>query len=429
MAKCVGSTTSECPDNKSGQGVKKRNDGKFRCNHCHEESPEVSEGNKRKPADEFVQNELLCFLATPWPHHNTNEVKDKCLDFFNDDQIAEAYRIITEYSDNLPSERSADDTEGLIDDTMRLLSTAKSGELPVFVAVNLHRLPSMTTPPPNDDSASTVKALEERFTKFARITRDEFEKVHYDIDRLHDRREMRPSPAKAAKARDPHQQEKHHHHQENQHQEKHFQEKHHHEKQQEEEEARSSPLTPPEKNPVNTPLNTPNNNSQHQPDTEITYAKMAGKIVGTVTNKKGLKVSPRPYQIYIGGLDIDTTPVNVMDYVLAHIGIQVPCTQLRTKSDTYTSFKISVDKSHLERVFNPTLWPSEAIIDYYRAPKYNRRRGYNRSENEMRNHRPINNDDKTVTDYYARKYSEQDYDEYHDKGYGYTGRNRQYSRQ
>ena len=142
-------------------------------------------------------------------------------------------------------------------------------------------------------------------------------------------------------------------------------------------------------------------------------------------------MSPCPQQIYIGGLDPDTTPVNVMDYVLKYIGIRVPCVQLRNRGDSYASFMISVDKTHLERVFNAALWPSEAIIDFYKPPRSNRRqndRRFNNRRDNQTSYRFMDNNDDTDKLYYSMKYNEQVYSEEDYNDYYNTGRDMRYQR-
>ena len=216
--------------------------------------------------------------------------------------------------------------------------------------------------------------------------------------------------------------------------------------------ADETPSHPPWSDGVTSARTKQQINKQGQPDknkstndslqsNEQTYAAKlkATRVVGTGTNKTGLKVSPRPHYIYIGCLDPETTTVNVIDYVLTNVGIRVPCRQLQTRNPAYTSFVITVHKEHVERVFNPAIWPSEAIIDFYHPPKStrrheNRRQGtlYNRRENirytnqDNRNEHKYNSD--TDTYEYSRQYNQDYYKDEHFSGYRYTGRDDRYPR-
>ena len=164
-----------------------------------------------------------------------------------------------------------------------------------------------------------------------------------------------------------------------------------------------------------------------QSTTKPLYASQAAKppsrIVGTSSannSKNKLKVGIRNRDVYVGGLDPETKPYQVIDYVSKKLGISVPCEQLRTRSTTYSSFKITVDKNHIERVFNPNLWPADVIIDFYRRPRprTDRWRPSNQYDDgpEPRNSR--RNDD----EHYERKYREQVYEDSDFNGYIYTGR-------
>lgn len=179
------------------------------------------------------------------------------------------------------------------------------------------------------------------------------------------------------------------------------------------------------------PLLQTNQTKPLQNPTKSSYAqKAATRVVGT-GNKTGLKVSPKPHKIYIGGLDVNTKPSDVIDFVLTSIGIRVPCTQLRTRNENYTSFTISVDKNHLDRVFDPHCWPADAVIDFYKPPRSPRRHEFRRGGNmgprasDRDSGRRYFRDDSD--EYYARQYVQQDYTERDFVGYG-TNRDIRYSR-
>ena len=101
--RCIGSEHGDCTDSRSGTGVKKCADGKFRCGKCRLESTSTSTA-------ELIQSELLCFLATPWPDYSAAEIRGKCLNFYTEDEIAEAYHLLTDkYSDDTYDKITEDD--------------------------------------------------------------------------------------------------------------------------------------------------------------------------------------------------------------------------------------------------------------------------------------------------------------------------------
>ena len=92
----------------------------------------------------------------------------------------------------------------------------------------------------------------------------------------------------------------------------------------------------------------------------------------------------------------------------------MPCEQLCTRGTSYKSFKITVDKHVVDLIFQPSLWPAEAIIDFYKKPKSDRRRLYQNNDYDS----DYGNSDY----YYQRKYRERVYDDDDFKGHGFTGR-------
>ena len=152
-------------------------------------------------------------------------------------------------------------------------------------------------------------------------------------------------------------------------------------------------------------------------------SKPPTRIIGTGTNRSGLKVSHKPRHIYVGCLDPETEVVNVTDYVYKNIGVRVPCEKLQTRGTTYTSFKIKVDRSHVERIFEPSLWPEEAIIDYYKPPRSERRLNSRRYDDRNYSTRGYDSDQ-----YYQREYNEKVYNDRDYNGYENTGRNYRYRR-
>ena len=405
---------------------------------------EESTDPKATPS-ELYRNETLCFLATPWPNHSDEVIIETCVNFYSRDEIKVAHKAI---SDLIPEEvrRRRDDSDtgpnDIVKDIISLLKNTDPKFLPTFVAGNLLKIPSLwNNAEPEAELARALKSLERKFERLAHNTKSELTKVHADIDYLYtaQRDNNNPAPGRNAPVGNrnkppgnktppptstvpgqPHQQQ----------QRQQLQQQHDPEEQQrnpEEASRNSSPTSSPVKlTPERSPDAAETGATQPQSSagkTKPLYSKIASRVIGTGNIRTGLKASPRPYNIYVGGLDADTTPKDVIDHVHKHIGIRVPCKQLHTRNDYYTSFVITVDKNHLERVFTPALWPSEAIIDHYKPPKrrYGNSNNNNNSDNRY-NSRNNRYNDFDSNNYYTRQYDEQVYDDDDFKGYHHTGR-------
>ena len=388
----------------------------------------------------------------PWTDHTPDDIRSVCVDFYTDDELSFAISDIAKYysGEEIPNLNS-DDKNKTVEDLMCFLSTVKRGELPTFVAVNLLRLPCMTKhahshDDSSNDLAAALQALEQRFTNFTKFASNEFKKVHSDLNHLYSSKDQRPPPVPSPEMYRPAsnvctESTRTNDTQRQQSMPKQLKPNHQQHTNDRESNRSAPPPTctsplPPRTSPPSSADKLPEasdvkdtactNKEQKTTDMPL-YSKIVTRVVGTATNNTGLKVSPRPHNIYIGCLDPGTTPMDVIDYVLQYIGIRVPCRQLKTKSELYTSFVITVEKNHLDRVFNPVLWPAEAIIDYYKQPRSARRYGSLRSgatseRSDYQRHKD------NADSYYSRKYNQDVYDEPSIQGYGYTGRSSRYPR-
>ena len=207
-----------CPHNNSGKGVKKYhdNDGNptWQCEICVQESTVADLTSA--PSTEFIQNELLCFLNTSWSGRSSDDIASICHAFYSEEEIKDARRTMFDHYTGDPAVKKvhSDSTqkENYLRDVIYLLNAAKAGELPVFVAVNLHRIPSTVDPQLSTDGAdrqsrspevnntgvtAALQALEEKFAELSKYTTSEFSKVHADLNRLCDQRGQRPPPIRA----------------------------------------------------------------------------------------------------------------------------------------------------------------------------------------------------------------------------------------
>lgn len=203
----------------------------------------------------------------------------------------------------------------------------------------------------------------------------------------------------------------------------------------------AEPSTDPSNGQSSKDVQKPNHrNLQQKPqqqtdDTKTTRTTYAAKtaIIGTSTDKPGLKGSARPHPIYVGRLKPDTKPTDVKEYIYKHIGIRVPCEQIRTRNESYASFKIYVDKGHLERVFDPKCWPAEVMVNYFKTRSTQKRHDTRRDDNlgpranwDYNSDRPYNSRDES-DGYYSRQYLQQDYTDRDYIGYS-SGRDYRYPR-
>ena len=316
--------------------------------------------------------------------------------------------------------------------------------------MSLNRVPNLTGRSPatpgrteDDNLAAAVQELKRQLTDPSASTKREFCNVHSEIERLYassgPRTPRTPATGSEQQSLQRQQQPKQQRQQSRptqQQQQQHKQltsnENPHHQQLTQDEQPSTLPGSACETQETRDTVTTNVTKQRHSTIEKPQYSSVLERIVGTATNKKGLSVSPRPRDIYVGGLGADTTPTKVMDYVLENIGIRVPCRQIKTKNESYSSFVISVDRNHLERVFNPVLWPAEAIVDHYKPPRAARRWEYQRSERTERNNRTEWSANKQYRDssdeYYARQYDEHVYDDCDIRGHRYTGRDNRYLR-
>ena len=336
--KCDGPSMNGCPHKTTGKGVKKYydKDGNpaWQCEKCALESNAVADLQNTKPSGDLTRNELLCFLTNSWPKHSHEEIKSICCNFYTEEEIKEARRTIFDHftGDTSVKKIHTESTRKVnyINDIIHLLTVAESGQLPVFVSVNLHRIPCMTQPPASPSPTDTrnctddylsnkLRLLESKLDSLNKFTHAEFSKVHADIDSMtadyHPRyrkpRSTAPPPNTSTGASQP--------------------------RSSDANTVTTKPVsssddtTHPTPSAENATLDNKNSNNetsihgeinQHTTNKSTTYAKVASRVIGTGVNKSGLKVSPKPHQIYVGCLDADTKPTQLIDYVLTNIGIR-----------------------------------------------------------------------------------------------------------
>jgi len=254
-----------------------------------------------------------------------------------------------------------DESVNHIMDILHLMSKAERDDLSTFVAVDLRRIPNHEHPPcQSNTSARIISSLQARMDQLVQSATAEMRKIQDEIDNLRPtdsqvispsrqmNRQKHPTSPPARNEQQPRNQSRE-------------------TISDDENDNRTSHSTVPRPENQNTQ---PAKSNSIQPKKQL-YSDKARKpptrVTGTGTNTTGLKVSP--LEIYVGRLAPDTQPVDIIDYVSQHVGIRVPCHQLETRRSGYASFRISIDRCHLDRILQSELWPRGAVIDLYKAPR------------------------------------------------------------
>ncbi|XP_041374707.1 uncharacterized protein LOC121387610 [Gigantopelta aegis] len=85
-------------------------------------------------------------------------------------------------------------------------------------------------------------------------------------------------------------------------------------------------------------------------------------VIGTAQSSalRGVKSTPVP--VFVTRLAPGTKESDILDYVRSVLGIDVWCEKLRTRYDTYSSFKILVDSKNIDKLMSPNVWPEEVLV-------------------------------------------------------------------
>ena len=100
---------------------------------------------------------------------------------------------------------------------------------------------------------------------------------------------------------------------------------------------------------------------------------LRSNISGTKVNST-LKLTgvQRVFDLFLGGCMLDTTTNDIIDYCKFSDIILKKCVQLNSKSEWYTSFKLSVVYDDREKLLVPEFWPQGSFVRRYFKPRQSR---------------------------------------------------------
>ena len=85
-------------------------------------------------------------------------------------------------------------------------------------------------------------------------------------------------------------------------------------------------------------------------------------IAGTASKSVGLAGAPRVVDIYVGGCSLETTSQNIEDFCRKNDVVCRKSEELKTKSEWYKSFKISITSGDRDKVLSPEIWPEGVFV-------------------------------------------------------------------
>lgn len=97
-------------------------------------------------------------------------------------------------------------------------------------------------------------------------------------------------------------------------------------------------------------------------------------IIGTkkpeqATKDSFLKVVDRKISIFISRLDPDVSKETVEQYLNEANVDNVECEKLKTRYETYSSFKLTLAENSVSKVLDPTFWPEGTLVKRFVTPK------------------------------------------------------------
>lgn len=88
-------------------------------------------------------------------------------------------------------------------------------------------------------------------------------------------------------------------------------------------------------------------------------------IVGCSTNTTLLQAVPKTAYLHVYRLSPNTT----IEALEQHLQMKIPVSSVEKLNSRqpllYSSFKVSVDHTHLEEMMNPTIWPNRAYVNRF----------------------------------------------------------------
>ena len=416
--KCCGNGIIPCPDNKSGAGVKKISENIWRCDSCQQNTT-VSNDVTNPGTDELVINELLCFVTNFADTMSPDDMKQICTNFYKPNEVTEAYEKLLSFCS--PDDKSASNNDPGKDECMLIikLTQNKKSTLPVFLAKNLARLPSVRQD--KIDVMSLFKdmsILRNKLDRLERTTTSDINKVREEVRKMNVQNKstdkqsskanesMRPSSPPPPR-----------------HQPRvgHVSDANPQTDTDSGTDAEtgttrkvtvtdtptvaSKPWSDDDPDLIETdnsqnPWQTVNRKPRRKPQMSSSNARPSTRVVGTGSSRTGLSASSYepPVSLFVSFLPPETTPSQIDNYIKRNIGCDyVEVEKLSHKFyDDFASFKVTTKKKFVDALRNPTIWPKNIVIDFYRAP---RRRFYRRQNIRQYESKDYRNDGDYYNDY------------------------------
>ena len=444
--KCAGTMSGPCPGDKSGLGVKKDADGKYRCDECKNATSTECVGTENGPcpdkktglgvrkygeewkcekcakstnANTTRINELLCFMSN-YAAYDENTIAKLCKDFYTENEIKIAKQTLIE-SFRGDRNKIVPRTDGGCEYinillTIRTLVTDSSSDLPQFVAQDLTRLPTVTQD--NIDINSLFRDLQlvrNKVNALSRNTDLQFSQVKRDIQRVSASVSRPPQEAPPSNDEDADV----------------------HDDAPLNDDPPDGGVTPSATRTAwsdDAPDDAESDDNNNNPWQEVTRkprrrrtdqnsTKSRGsntRVVGTGDSRAGLTAScyEPPVSLFISFLPPETTPKQLENYIKRNVGCEkVEVEKLEHRYyDDFAAFKVTTKKKFIDYLRDPTIWPKNVIVDYYKSPRrrpdnqnrqYGRQNGYANNQNRRQYNAPHDSRDghsayRSSRNYYQR---------------------------
>lgn len=131
----------------------------------------------------------------------------------------------------------------------------------------------------------------------------------------------------------------------------------------------------PESNSVMTRSNGPHRESNKPSYSQVAKTSVTNKVIrGSMetveTGPKALKTAKRMFWLFLSGLDPEVDVDAVRAYLSSlNVSTSYVCEKLKTKYDTYSSFKVGIPYELASELMHPNLWPQGCIVCKYKAPR------------------------------------------------------------
>jgi hypothetical protein len=100
-----------------------------------------------------------------------------------------------------------------------------------------------------------------------------------------------------------------------------------------------------------------------QPKVAIaTSTQKAKPVIGTRVSARLIVKNSRMRKVFVTGLNPETSEEDMESYLKDELNIQAKCHKLKTRYDTYASFKIEAQCSSDTDILNPDMWPKGLLV-------------------------------------------------------------------